>query len=497
LHPPELFRSGAAIVIPNQRSSRRMNRAFTIYSMQRGTIYRKNSSVIIRFLASKSLFLIWLGVPGLKRRTTIAILVLIAAGVAMISCGAGAYSPSSSSTHSSGLLFRAFVSNPLFQSGSVGLPVINIVNAADDRLSPSTISLLATGLQPGLMAVSPSLKYTMVFNASNNNITIINNGTEQVATIANGTSSLPSVQLLGATASIFFGTSEAFGYAAVPNASITGQSPGAVEAFSIGSGAITAIIPVPAAQYIVQSSDGNHLLVFSNSSNNVTVIDTTLIGTASNPVSVVTGFDRPVWGIFSSNSAAYILNCGPECGGTSAGVSILTLGSSTAGATTPVKGGATIGLIANGTLYTAGSPPGTACTSGISGSNCGILSLLNLASMTVVGSETITNGYHDRIQLSADGQVFVGARSCDSACLSIFNPISSTIVVPVSGGDVTGIQPISGRTIVYVCQGGAFHVYDTTTDQLLVLTIPLDIVGQSMDVKLVDPPVSNVNNPVQ
>lgn len=49
------------------------------------------------------------------------------------------------------------------------------------------------------------------------------------------------------------------------------------------------------------------------------------------------------------------------------------------------------------------------------------------------------------------------------------------------------VQPIAGRTVVYVCQGGVFEIIDTTTDQQLVQTTPTVIVGVSIDVKLVDP----------
>ena len=62
------------------------------------------------------------------------------------------------------------------------------------------------------------------------------------------------------------------------------------------------------------------------------------------------------------------------------------------------------------------------------------------------------------------------------------------VVIPPALGDATGIQPVSGRNVVYVCQGGTFELFDTTTDKFLVQTLGTVIVGQSYDVKLVDPP---------
>ena len=72
----------------------------------------------------------------------------------------------------------------------------------------------------------------------------------------------------------------------------------------------------------------------------------------------VSGFDRPIFGFFSSdNTQAWILNCGPECGGTQASVQVLDLVHNTAGPATPVPGGATVGFLKNQILYVAGNPP--------------------------------------------------------------------------------------------------------------------------------------------
>jgi hypothetical protein len=122
--------------------------------------------------------------------------------------------------------------------------------------------------------------------------------------------------------------------------------------------------------------------------------------------------------------------------------------------------------------------------------------------MTVTGSATITNGYHDRMQLSQNGQLYIGAHSCANiaipggevrGCLSIFNTSNPGVVIPANNGDVTGIQQISGRDVVYVVQNGALSIYDTDTNQLQVTpgdtqnnNGQVNIVGQLYDVKLVD-----------
>jgi len=119
------------------------------------------------------------------------------------------------------------------------------------------------------------------------------------------------------------------------------------------------------------------------------------------------------------------------------------------------------------------------------------ISNVDCTSATLVNCQTvaITDGYHDHIQMGSNGQLFVGSRSCTSAgCLSIFNTVSSQVTQPSTGGDVTGIEPIPIRNVVYVCQGGLLRVYNTTTDALQ--NIPTvgqpNVLGQAIDVKAVD-----------
>jgi hypothetical protein len=115
--------------------------------------------------------------------------------------------------------------------------------------------------------------------------------------------------------------------------------------------------------------------------------------------------------------------------------------------------------------------------------------------MSVVGSPVaINDGYHNHIALGANGQLFIGARTCSqSGCLSIYNTQNSAVgTVPSGGvgfppatGDVTGIQPIATRTVVYVTQGGNLGIYDTRTDALQSLQIT-NLIGQFIDVKTID-----------
>jgi hypothetical protein len=445
------------------------------------------------------------------KKTFVSMVVLIAFSVVIVCCGG---SKSTSNQHKvSGLRFRAFVSNPLFPSGIGNAPVINIVDALQDVVSPATISLLGTSTQPGIMVVTSDLSRTVVFSPSGDSITVLDNRTESIATLTGGTTSVPSIVLPGLTESIFVAGDNVSAYAAVPSAPVLGQSPGAVVAMDLGSGTITATIPVPAAHFLVGSPDGNHLLVFSDNSDNVTVIATALIGTSTDPrqpVGGISGFHRPVWGIFTDNASAYVFNCGVECGGTTAtdmtaGISTFSIGNSAPSPVAPLSA-ATYGILVGNTLYVAGTPPNTDCGAGTAAKTCGTLNIVNATSLAPTHSPfLITDGYHDRMAMGDNGQLFIGAHTCTSinvlggevrGCLSIFNGNSSSVLIPPQIGDATGIQPITGRGVVYVCQDGAFQMYNTTTDQTFIspLSSPTNgiistIVGQSYDVKLVDPPI--------
>jgi hypothetical protein len=448
------------------------------------------------------------GVPGLNR-ILVGIFVLAVACATITSCGS---SKSSSTAHKpSGLAFRAFISNPLYPGASgttgVNLPVLNIVNAAVDQdvLSTSVVSLAGASPQPGLMVLAPNLAFTLVYSPAGNTVAVVDNSTETIANAAGSTTSLPPTSLQGSTESIAISPFATAAYAAVPTAPVIGEAPGAVEVLNLQTGGIAATIPVPGAHFLICSPDGNHLLVFSDNSDTVTVISTILIGTNTDPRSYITSFDRPVWGIFANNGTAYIMNCGAQCGGTAAGVSVLNLGAATPASTTPVPA-ATYALMNGSTLYVAGTPPpsGTNTCTGTKtvATTCGKLSVIDTSSMTVTSSATITDGYHDRMQLSQNGQLYIGSHSCTNidipggevrGCLSIFNTSKPSVVIPPANGDVTGIQQITGRDIVYVIQNGALAIYDTDTNQLQVTpgdnlnnNGQVDIVGQLYDVKLVD-----------
>ena len=396
--------------------------------------------------------------------------------------------------------FRAFVSNPLRPLSTGGtVPVLEIVDALQDKLPGYAVNLLGSSPEPGLMVLSPNKKFTLVFSASNNAVTVVDNARENV--VQAGTGTLSSITLPGFTDSMVVGSDNLTAYAAVSSTPVVGQSPGAVEVLNLSVAGISATLPVSGARTIVGSHNGNRILAFGDRPDTVTVIAPSLVGTNADPRTTVqdpAAFDHPVWGVFSSDdTTAYILNCGPECGGVASSVTVLDLNTNTPGTNIPVDA-ATVGLLSGSTLYVAGTPPGSACGSGTAATTCGMVDIVDLSSMTVTTSAVITDGFHDRMELGSNGQIFIGARTCTNintpasgsnpgevrGCLSIFSTSNSSVVVPPNNGDVTGLQPITNRNVVYVVQKGELRIYDTTTDKLQ--TQQVDILGQAIDVELVD-----------
>lgn len=431
----------------------------------------------------------------MKRR----ILVLVVglwAGVNLLSCGGyttKGYRPPS------GLFNRVLASQGVTSTFSFGsLVMINGVNDTLARVSP-----LSAGSSPGLMVLSPTRNILAAFDASSDNVYAINTVRE---------SGLGNVRLPGLTSSMVFPTALPIGYAAIPTATISGFSfLGAVDVMNFSAGALTTIA-VSNAQTVIANSNGTQLLVFSNDSDSVTVlspsvavppVDTSCYTNPPNAVcAIVTGFDRPIYGIVSGNTA-YILNCGPQCGGIQASVMVFDLPSLTITNTIPVEA-ATMAILSGSTLYVAGtSPTNNACTGQTTAAaTCGRLDIVDLGAGTVTGSAVITDGFHTRMDMTTNGQIFIGSHNCTNignvnnptgevrGCLSIFKTADNSVLIPPDNGNVNGLQGFISRNVEYVAEGGALRVYDTTTDILLINNfVPqgdINIVGYVGDVKAID-----------
>lgn len=448
--------------------------------------------------------------PGL--RIVLILLWFVPASLLFLSCG------SSSSTGTTPQIpSRAFVSQDV-TAGVVSAGLLVIDADKDARAVQSPISAGAT---PGMMVVTPNRTQTLVFSHTGNTLALVSNSSESASA---------GVTLPGFTESFVVSPDSQTAYVAVPTAPQVLQSPGAVEVVNLNNGTITAQIFCPPGtpnppvcvyspsvppgtnlqyHYMAIGNSGNRLLAFSDNSNAVAVITPANLGTNRPVITFIDGFDRPVAAFFTSNdSTAYIVNRGAEGGGTQASVQTLDLTQDppVAGAATAVPA-ATVAIVSGATMYLAGTPvpnpdplPCTGQTT--AATSCGLLTVFDLTSMTVLNPDpiVITDGYHNRMALGANGQLFIGAHQCTEivpsippvpgeevrGCLSIYNAQTGAVVIPPDSGDVTGIQPIAKRNIVYLVQGGELRIYDTTTDQLLPEDKQIDIGGEAVDVKTVD-----------
>jgi hypothetical protein len=208
--------------------------------------------------------------------------------------------------------------------------------------------------------------------------------------------------------------------------------------------------------------------------------------------------DQPYTAVFNnSETSAFILNCGAECGGTTASVVSLDFSGSSPVFGTPIPvGGATVGLLSGSNLFVAGSSPSTPGT--------GTLSVINTGNSTVSNTFTITDGVHQNMAMASNNNLYIGASACTlvpnaaagttQGCLSIFNTSTSALVFPQLSSvrasfDVTSIAPIAGRTVVYVAEGGVLDIYDTSLGNQMAQR-QVNIVGQAVSVVQVDQPAA-------
>src|ERR1700722_6274615 len=451
-------------------------------------------SAIIPCFAHKSIVFLQLGARRLKK-TALLSAALTAASFALGSCNSGPKLTLPPSKLTTRVFASQSVSGPGARSGLV------IIDSFNDTLPQAPE--IAAGTSPGLMAISPERSTVLVFDSATNSVDVVNSNKETLT----GT-----IQLAGPTTSMV-ALGNGFGYAAVPGAVLNGFAPGAVTVMNMASGGITATISVPNAQTVVASPDGTTLLVLSSDSDAVTIVSPLSLNTGVPLTTTVPGFDRPVYAVFGGDGTPYILNCGPQCGSSSASASVqvLNLGATPSAGTSVAVDAATIGFASGSTLYVAGSPtasaanpaPNNACPpQSTAAKTCGRLDIVDLGSMSVTGSAIITDGYHDRIDMSSNGQLFIGSHTCTiignvaappgevRGFLSIFNTLTNAVVIPPDNGDVTGLQSFTSRYVEYVAEGGNLRVYDTTINKLLINSLittgTISISGQIIDVKAVD-----------
>ena len=473
----------------------------------------------------------------------------------LASCG----SPSSNGTRTSGIPYRAFVSNSVTGSTGTGL---FIVNAETDQ-RPFNTGAISAGNTPGMMVVTPNRAQTLVVTSASNcsptqpsppcQFSIVNNA---------GEANAANLILPGFSESVVVSPDSATAYVAIPHAAVVNADPGAIKLYGLpgqSPGVPEGEVDIPSVEYLAINNGGDRLLAFTPVLASLSApCDPTpsyLFVVTPSEVNVdpcktvipIPGFDHPVQAFFSSDDeTAYVINCGPECEGNQASIQTLDMTQSppVAGPPPPLMPcpsgtrclgtvnlpAGTVGLLNATTLYVAGTPSSQSCTGQTTAATtCGLLSIVDLSTLTIVGTPAvITDGYHNRIALGPNNQLFIGARTCTEiipptppptgaevrGCLSIYNALpaavgtvpSGGVVIPPANGDVTGLAPIANRDVVYVVQGyptpgGSLFIYCTlvdpnincpTADALQIAPYPTQptyaplMVGSFYDVKTVD-----------
>jgi hypothetical protein len=228
-------------------------------------------------------------------------------------------------------------------------------------------------------------------------------------------------------------------------------------------------------------------------------------------------FDRPVKAVFSADGGtAYVLSCGPECGGSTASVSLLptaplifptglesgllpcNTAPCTNSQTKPIKkilipGGASNALVDSTTMYVAGQQ---LQADGLFG---GTLTVVDLASNSARSPVSISDGAPgapSRLLLADDNTLWIGMTKCTNGerfahglpygCLTMYNTSAKQVVMLLPYiGDATGIAAVTGLHKVYSAQGGQVYI-NKTTDGSSIDNQYVTVTGTAYDVAYMD-----------
>ena len=232
-------------------------------------------------------------------------------------------------------------------------------------------------------------------------------------------------------------------------------------------------------------------------------------------------FDHPIKAVFSPDgSTIYVLNCGPECGGTTAGVTVIpvtgndlnknSIGASgialEAQSNIAIPGGATNAIFNGNTLYLAGQcfAAGANLSCAASGTGDGLfvgqLSIVNTQTGAVSGPFAISDGAHNKMIFADNDTLWVGSKQCQAGehyklnqagtgtpygCLTMFNTSNNSVFIDAYKGDATGIAAVTGLNKVYTAEGGQIHIYSTANGSELDNS-NVTVTGTAVDVAYMD-----------
>lgn len=363
---------------------------------------------------------------------------------------------------------------------------------------------------PTTIASFPEQGYGQVYAAGDGTYTRVSYGAE---TVAGNTPGLPpssdSIATISSGLQVYAATAASSAIVVVDNA--------------IGR---TIALNLPGAQHVVTNTGGTVILVTTRNTSNlyrIVKLNNNVLPPAGTyndceplvlPVYCVVPvqgtYDHPIGAVFSlDGGTAYVLNCGPECGGVTSGITTLTTAPLTVNtipavgaaspqlSTTAVPGGVTVGLTDGTNLYVAGQQ---IVTSGpATGLFTGKLTIVSLTGGTPVAGAplAIPDGTHSSLIFADDNTLWIGSTLCSNGakgftaqslpagtvnlnCLAAYtlgSNVTPTIVPAVSPtspvlypnqnndqfyyGDLTGICWVQNLHKVYTAYGGQIHAFYT------------------------------------
>jgi hypothetical protein len=265
-----------------------------------------------------------------------------------------------------------------------------------------------------------------------------------------------------------------------------------------------------------------------------------------NPYGAPLSFDRPVKAVFSADGGtAYVLNCGPECGGTASSITALSVApmiylvgqvSGTLPTTTtttiaqcgnvniatgciPIPGGASNALVDGTSLYVAGQcladqslsssslPQCAASTASQSGLFTGMLTIVNLTNTAASAPVSISDGepgFASRMIRADDDTLWIGMTKCTNGaryaaglpygCLTMYSLLTKSATLLPYIGDATGIAAVTGLHKIYSAQGGQVYI-NSTVDGSSIDNSNVTVQGTAYDVAYMDG-TTDTNNTV-
>jgi hypothetical protein len=224
-------------------------------------------------------------------------------------------------------------------------------------------------------------------------------------------------------------------------------------------------------------------------------------------------FDRPVKAVFSTDGGtAYVLNCGPECGGSTASVSTLPVApmiylvgqgsgslptnATLASSTLAIPGGASNALIDSSTMYVVGQQGQQVSGQTLWAGNLTVVNLSNNTASSPIAISDGAPGAPSRMVEGDNNTLWIAMTKCNNGvraatglpygCLTMFNTANDTVtLLEPYLGDATGVTAVTGLNKVYVAQGGQVYIY-TTKDGTALDNQYVTVTGTAWDVAYMD-----------